>query len=141
MCFCFFRNVPRGSLAASPRSTKKGRKPLISIGNVCKNGFSAPPLLRAVFGLPVAPKRDNRPALSHRGLHRHIRHPDDSHKVPKMTPRQPRNNAKGPTNQRNNDLQITDCRFSIGWPVTTPQASSIRPPLRACRVKMGIPKG
>ena len=116
MCVCvsFFRNVPRGSLAPSPRSTKKGRKSSNFIGNMCKNGFGAPCLLRAVFGLPAAPKRDNRPALSRQGLHRPIRRPNDAYTVPQMTPRQPRNNPKGHNHPTNQPFEDQGLQFDNG---------------------------
>ena len=58
-CVCVFpvfRDVRRGSLAASPRSTKKRRTSSNTIGHMCKNGVGAQPVLRACFGQPAAQK-------------------------------------------------------------------------------------
>ena len=64
-----------------------------------------------------------------------------------ITPAGAQNDTQAPphrtqrtTNQPTNPARIKVCRSSMGWPVTSPQASSIRPPHR-CRVKTAVLQG
>ena len=86
-CFVFFLENRLTLFGAKPAVNEKGTN-IINVHWRCvENGAGAPPLLRAVFGLPATSKSHNRPALSRQGLHRPIRRPNDPHKVPKMTPK------------------------------------------------------
>ena len=125
-------DVRYGSLAASPRSTKKRRKSSTTIGNMCKNGVGAQPVLRAFFGQPAAQQVTNDQPCHVKA----VIGPTGAQMTPtkcQIWPQEGTETApKDTTIQRNNPSRIKACNLTKGWSVTSPQASSIRPPLREC---------
>ena len=129
------------------------QKPSKSIGFMCVSDVRAHPSARRARTCPHL--ASSWQLLSHKGAQMTSAEPqNDTRRRPngqKTRPRRPRlttfvpelvltrpSPKDQPTNQHIKDQGFA--LFRLGWPVTSPQASSIRPPHR-CRVKTSVLQG